>query len=407
MNEPKRIRISDFSYDLPEDRIAQHPLPDRDASRLLVCRDGIITERVFRDIAAELPAEMLLVFNDTRVIRARLEFFRSTGGRIEIFCTEPDTPADVQQLMQQEESCTVKCLVGNLKKWKAGEVLEKKIFVAGSEILLRAERAGEAGELQRIRFSWSPGTVSFSQIVEACGLLPLPPYMNREASAEDDERYQTIYAQHNGSVAAPTAGLHFTEHVLEELRRKNIHTAQVTLHVGAGTFRPVKSETMSGHDMHREEVSVSHALVKKLAEARGGTVCAVGTTALRTLESLYWFGKKLVLFPGKHLGEMQVGQWEPYEQNADVPVPVALRALHDWMTENNKETLTGSTSLLIAPGYDFKIVHALITNFHQPQSTLLLLVAAFAGNRYRDIYDYALAREFRFLSYGDSSLLFR
>lgn len=407
MTDARQIRIDQYSYVLPDDRIARYPLPERDASKLLVFRDGRISEKIFRELAAEIPEGALMVFNNTRVIRARLEFFRATGGRVEIFLTEPDTPSDVQQLMMQENSCTVKCLVGNLKKWKTGERLEKKIVAAGRELLLAAERTGEAGELQRIRFSWSPGDVPFSAIAEAAGQVPLPPYLDREAEASDTERYQTIYAKQHGSVAAPTAGLHFTEYVLDALRAKNVRLENVTLHVGAGTFRPVKSETMAGHDMHNEQISVTRELVRQLAENRGTCICAVGTTAARTLESLYWFGRKLVLFPGKHLEEIHVGQWEPYEEGPEVPPVVALRALHDWMTENNKEQLQGSTSLLIAPGYSFRVVRALITNFHQPQSTLLLLVAAFTGNRHKEIYDYALANGFRFLSYGDSSLLFR
>lgn len=407
MIRPKEISIDDFSYTLPDDRIAQHPLPERDASKLLVYRAGQISARSFRTIAEELPADTLLIFNNTRVIRARLEFFRSTGGRIEVFCTEPFEPADIQQLMQQHGSCAMKCLVGNVKKWKEGEVLEKVLLCMGREVVLHAELRGTDGDLFIVHFSWTPSEFSFADVVEAAGLVPLPPYMKREADAADAERYQTVYAMHNGSVAAPTAGLHFTPRVLYDLRMKNIATGYVTLHVGAGTFKPVKAATMGGHDMHREQVVVHRALVEALAKGDRRTVCAVGTTALRTLESLYWFGRQLVLNPGKHVQELYVSQWEPYENETDVPAPVALRALADWMRDNQKETLTGSTGLLIAPGYSFKVVNALVTNFHQPKSTLLLLVAAFVGDDFRKIYDYALGNGFRFLSYGDSSLLFR
>lgn len=404
---PGQISITDFSYDLPEARIAQHPLPERDASKLLVYREGKISDTIFKNIAEELPADTLLVFNNTRVIHARLEFFRDTGGRIEVFCTEPVEPAEVQQLMKQASSCKMKCMIGNLKKWKPGELLGKKLRIGEEEILLRADLLSVEGDLPLVQFSWTPAHFSFAEIVEAAGLLPLPPYMKREAEAEDEERYQTVYAQHQGSVAAPTAGLHFSESVLQQLREKNVRFEYVTLHVGAGTFRPVKSKTMSGHEMHREQILVPRSLVEQLARNEKRSTCAVGTTALRTLESLYWFGRKLMLNPGKHFDELFVAQWEPYEDSAVVPPAVAFRTLLDWMRENGKETLRGSTALLIAPGYEFKTANALITNFHQPQSTLLLLVAAFVGEDFRKIYDYALENDFRFLSYGDSSLLFR
>jgi S-adenosylmethionine:tRNA ribosyltransferase-isomerase len=285
--------------------------------------------------------------------------------------------------------------------------LQAKIRSGETEITLHAQRAGNANDQSIVKLSWTPAEFSFSEIIEAAGKIPLPPYLNREEEEVDEERYQTIYAQHNGSVAAPTAGLHFTPAVLKTLEEKNIKLENVTLHVGAGTFKPVKAEQMSGHDMHREQIIIPRALIEKLLAQKDAPVIAVGTTALRTLESIYWFGKQLITQPGRHFDSLFVGQWEPYENAPDVPLPVTLRAILDWMTENNHSELKGFTQILIAPGYSFKVVDALVTNFHQPQSTLLLLVSAFIGDDCKKVYDYALANNFRFLSYGDSSLLWR
>jgi S-adenosylmethionine:tRNA ribosyltransferase-isomerase len=406
MRDPKTISIHDYTYELPEDRIAKHPLAVRDASKLLIYKNGNISERLFRNLAEELPEETLLVFNNTRVIRARLAFYRETGGRIELFCTEPDQPADIQVLLQQVQTCKMKCLVGNLKKWKTGEVLLMQLEVNGKPITFSAHYEAPVSDLHRVRFEWT-GDVHFADVLEACGKIPLPPYMKRDEESGDSERYQTIFAEQQGSVAAPTASLHFTPQVLEELQQKNITTEYVTLHVGAGTFKPVKSDTLAAHDMHREEIFVPFSLVEKFASGKYKTIVAAGTTALRTIESLYWFGLKMLNNPGKHYDRLFVSQWEPYEYETVAPAPVVFRALRDWMQENNIRVLSGTTGILIAPGYRFQAASGLITNFHQPESTLLLLVAAFTNENHNRVYDYALQHDFRFLSYGDSSLLWR
>lgn len=406
MRDPKTISIHDYTYELPDERIAKHPLDERDASKLLVYKNGEITERIFRNLAEELPEETLLVFNNTRVIRARLAFFRETGGRIELFCTEPDQPADIQVLLQQTQTCKMKCLVGNLKKWKTGEVLLMQLEVNGKQIAFSAHYEAPVSDLHRVRFEWTRD-VPFADVLEACGKIPLPPYMKRDEESGDSERYQTIFAEQQGSVAAPTASLHFTPQVLQELQQKKITTEYVTLHVGAGTFKPVKSETLAAHDMHREEIFVPFSLVEKFASGKYKTIVAAGTTALRTIESLYWFGLKMLNNPGKHYDRLFTGQWEPYEPQTTAPAPVVFRTLRDWMQENNMHVITGTTGILIAPGYRFQVANGLITNFHQPESTLLLLVAAFTNENHNRVYDYALQHDFRFLSYGDSSLLWR
>lgn len=406
MRDPKTISIHNYTYQLPDERIAKHPLAERDASKLLVYKNGAITERIFRELAEELPAESMLVFNNTRVIRARLAFYRETGGRIELFCTEPDQPADIQLLLQETQTCKMKCLVGNLKKWKTGEVLSMQLNVQNKAVDFHAHYEAPVSDLHRIRFEWS-GDIPFADILEACGKMPLPPYMKRDEESSDSERYQTIFAEQQGSVAAPTASLHFTEQVLDALKQKNVVTEHVTLHVGAGTFKPVKSETIGEHDMHREEIGVPFQLVEKLASGKYKTIVAAGTTALRTIESLYWFGLKMLNNPGKHYDKLFVSQWEPYEHETETPALVVFRTLRDWMQENNIRVLTGATGILIAPGYRFKVANGLITNFHQPESTLLLLVAAFTNGNHNRVYDYALQHDFRFLSYGDSSLLWR
>ncbi len=405
---PGILSIKDFTYELPEDRIARYPAEERDASKLLIYREGNITEKSFFQINDEIPENTLLVFNNTRVVRARIFMQRISGATVEIFCTDAaDSSVNFVRLLQSKKEVVLRAFIGNGKRWKYDEELVAKIKSGETEIILNATREGYAGDQSVIKLSWTPADLSFAEIIEAAGKIPLPPYLNREEEVVDEERYQTIYAQHNGSVAAPTAGLHFTPSVLKSLEAKNIKLENVTLHVGAGTFKPVKAEQMSDHDMHREQVIIPRALIEKILLQKDAPVIAVGTTALRTLESIYWFGKQIITQPGRHFDSLFVGQWEPYDNSPEVPLPVALRAILDWMQENNHSELTGFTQILIAPGYKFKVVDALITNFHQPQSTLLLLVSAFIGDDCKKVYDYALKNDFRFLSYGDSSLLWK
>jgi S-adenosylmethionine:tRNA ribosyltransferase-isomerase len=407
-SQPETLSIKDFSYELPEDRIARYPLPDRDASRLLIYREEKISERLFHELDEEIPANSLLVFNATRVVRARLLMQRISGATIEIFCTDAaDNSVDFVKLLETKSEVQIRAFVGNAKRWKEDEELVLDLEIGNAEIQLKAKRIGNTNEQSLVKLSWTPENYSFAEILDAAGKIPLPPYLNREEEISDADRYQTIYAQFKGSVAAPTAGLHFTTRVLEKLKLKKIKSGEVTLHVGAGTFKPVKSEKMIGHEMHREQISVPRSLIEQLIAQKSDPVIAVGTTAMRTLESLYWFGKQIITQPGKHFDSLFVSQWEPYENSADIPVQVSLNAILDWMRENKHEELKGYTQILIAPGYNFKIAKGLITNFHQPQSTLLLLVSAFIGDDYKRVYDYALKNNFRFLSYGDSSLLWK
>ncbi len=405
---PSSLCIKDFTYELPEERIARYPLKDRDASKLLIYKNGAISEKVFAQISDEIPEGSLMVFNNTRVVRARIVMQRASGASIEIFCTDgADATVDFVKLLQTTTEVSLLAFIGNGKRWKEDEILETKIESGNTKISLFAIRTGIIAEQSIIKFSWTPAELSFAEIIEAIGKIPLPPYLNREEEIEDEERYQTVYALHNGSVAAPTAGLHFTSTVLKSLDSKNIISENVTLHVGAGTFKPVKAEEMIGHEMHREQIIIPRSLIEKLLLQKDAPVIAVGTTALRTLESIYWFGKQISTQPGKHFDSLFVGQWEPYDNSTDIPLQVVLRTLLDWMTENNHHVLQGFTQILIAPGYSFKVVDALITNFHQPQSTLLLLVSAFIGEDFKQVYKYALLHDFRFLSYGDSSLLWK
>jgi S-adenosylmethionine:tRNA ribosyltransferase-isomerase len=402
--DPRNISIQDFTYHLPDERIAQHPLSERDASKLLVYKQGSISDDRFSALADHLPAGSLLVFNTTRVVRARLLLRRSTGAQIEIFCTDAaDASRDFVRTLGEQAKVNVIAFVGNSKKWSEAEVLTAEY----EGCVLSAKKLSPHADQWNVELSWTPADLTFAEVLDLAGKIPLPPYMHRSEEADDAERYQTIYATQQGSVAAPTAGLHFTSAVLDAVQAKGISTCAVTLHVGAGTFKPVKAETMSGHDMHREQVIVAREVIDGLIAHYGKGISAVGTTALRTLESVYWFGRQLVLEPGQFRSSLFVSQWEPYEQGPEVPAMVALNAVKDWMREYDHAVLTGFTQLLIAPGYTFRIVNALITNFHQPQSTLLLLVAAFTGNDFRKIYEHALAGDYRFLSYGDSSLLFR
>ncbi len=407
--DPRRLRIADFAYDLPDARIAKHPLATRDESKLLVCRGAApLADHGFRDLPALLPTDALLVFNDTRVVRARLRFQKTSGTSIEVFCLEPHGQALEAALRQTgdrtTDGATWCCLIGNRKKWRDGAALTLPLGADGG--LLTATVAGETPDGQPlVRFTWTPTERTFSEVLELAGKLPLPPYLHREADAADLARYQTVYARHEGAVAAPTAGLHFTPAVLEALAARGVEAAHVTLHVGAGTFRPVKADAMDDHAMHGEIISVSAAALHQLraALAAGRPVLAVGTTSARTLESLYWLGARLAQ---GHAWSAVLPQWAPYAADAPaLPALEAIDALVEYLDQQGLTALAATTHLLIAPGYRYRVIGGLITNFHQPESTLLLLVAALIGERWREVYAHALAHEYRFLSYGDSSLL--
>lgn len=403
MEETKHIRISDYDYPLSDERIAKFPLPERDSSKLLVYRHGEVSEDRFTSLPQYLKPGMLMVFNNTKVIQARLHFRKETGALIEVFCLEPYSPADYAQNFQQTETCSWLCMIGNLKKWKEG-VLRKEMTVNGRDLVLCAERGEAVGTSHAVRFSWNDSTVTFSDILECMGELPIPPYLNRETQESDKKTYQTVYSKIKGSVAAPTAGLHFTERVLSALDNAGIEREELTLHVGAGTFKPVKSEEIEGHDMHTEYISVRRSTIEKLI-AHNGEAVAVGTTSVRTLESLYYIGLKLEKDMELSEEGLHVNQWEPYEEASGLSTVRALQNIVDWLDRHGIETLHTSTQIIIAPGYKYHIVKAMVTNFHQPKSTLLLLVSAFVNGDWHRIYDYALSHDFRFLSYGDSSLL--
>ncbi|AVM53251.1 S-adenosylmethionine:tRNA ribosyltransferase-isomerase [Bacteroides zoogleoformans] len=403
---PKHIHISEFNYVLPDDRIAKFPLPVRDRSKLLIYHHGKISEDTFTSLPDYLPTGSLMIFNNTKVIQARLHFRKETGALIEVFCLEPVQPNDYALNFQQTEHTAWLCMVGNLKKWKEG-TLKREMTVKSRAIVLTAERGECRGTSHWVDFRWNNSEVTFADILEVFGELPIPPYLNRETQESDKETYQTVYSKIKGSVAAPTAGLHFTPHVLEALRTKGIDTEELTLHVGAGTFKPVKSEEIAGHEMHTEYISVSRSTLEKLI-MHGGKAIAVGTTSVRTLESLYHIGITLLNNPEATEEELHVRQWQPYEmQDAASAVPAieALQAVLSYLERHSMDALHTSTQIILAPGYEYQIVKAMITNFHQPQSTLLLLVSAFVQGDWRRIYDYALSHDFRFLSYGDSSLL--
>ena len=388
------IHIKDFSYELPDDRIAKYPLAERDTSKLLVYNKGNISHDIFRNLTAYLPQGALMVYNNTRVIQARLFFQKESGARIEVFLLEPHAPRDYEQIFQARGMCEWKCLVGNSKKWKTG-ALRLCTASENDDIDLQVERVDDSV----CRFLWK-GDMSFAELLERVGELPIPPYLNRHSEPNDKITYQTVYARIKGSVAAPTAGLHFTDRVLHDIDALGIEREEVTLHVGAGTFKPVKSETISGHEMHSEFISVKRSSIERLI-AHGGRAVAVGTTSVRTLESLYYLGVRAY----NHQPLTEVEQWEPYETSPSLTAVEALEALLAWMDENGLDVLHASTRIIIVPGYKYHIVERLITNFHQPQSTLLLLVSALIGNDWHKVYDYALSHEFRFLSYGDSSIL--
>jgi len=405
MTNPANLSIQDYTYSLPEERIAKYPLAERDASKLLIYKEGEITEDIYSHISRHIPEDSLLIFNNTKVVEARLLFQKPTGGVIEVFCLEPhEQYADITTAMLQKEKVFWQCLVGGVSKWKKGQLLEKKIRHHEKEITLKAAYIEKRTDSFIIELSWSPADLSFAEILHQAGAIPLPPYIKRTVEELDAERYQTVYAHFEGSVAAPTAGLHFTDNIFKQLKEKNIQTDFLTLHVGAGTFKPVKTETMQEHDMHAEWIDVSKTTIENILNNLDKNIIAVGTTSLRTIESLYWLGVKQSGVRGRVSGELL--QWEPYQlAEKNIPVKNALQSLLDWIDKNKLERLIAKTQILIAPGYPFKIIKGLITNFHQPQSTLLLLVAALIGNGWRKVYDHALQNEFRFLSYGDGCLL--
>lgn len=406
---PKDISILDYTYTLPDDRIAAFPLQERDDSSLLIYRDGLIQQDQYKNIAAYLPEKSMLVFNNTRVIQARVLFQKSTGSTIEIFCLEPyEMLNEYSSVMARQGKVCWKCLIGGAGKWKQGP-LEKKIIVRKTEIILQARLVEKLTDAYVVELSWQPQQFSFAEIIEQAGVTPLPPYIKRMAEQTDKQRYQTIYAKHNGSVAAPTAGLHFTPAIFSQLATKHINIAYVTLHVGAGTFKPVKAALLQDHEMHAEWIDVSATTIIRLLENIHAGIIAVGTTSLRTLESLYWMGVKAVLNPQGKTDDLQIHQWDVYEQplnKATITATDSFTALLNWMKDNHAENIVAQTRILIAPGYQYRVVKAIVTNFHQPQSTLLLLVAAAIGEDWRKIYTYALENNFRFLSYGDGSLLF-
>ena len=403
MEETKHIKISDYNYTLPDERIAKFPLPVRDQSKLLVYRQGEISETHFTSLPDYLEPGSLMIFNNTKVIQARLHFRKETGALIEIFCLEPIQPHDYALNFQQTHHAAWLCMIGNLKKWKEGS-LQKEMAVKGKSITLTATRGACHGTSHWVDFTWNNEEVTFADILEVFGELPIPPYLNRDTEESDKETYQTVYSKIKGSVAAPTAGLHFTERVLCALKEKGVDLEEVTLHVGAGTFKPVKSEVIEGHEMHTEYISVNKTTLEKLIAHQGEAV-AVGTTSVRTLESLYYIGATLAQYPEANEEQLHVKQWQPYETHPDLTAKEALQHILDYMKRNNLEALHTSTQIIIAPGYTYKIVKKIVTNFHQPQSTLLLLVSAFVKGDWHRIYDYALGHDFRFLSYGDSSLL--
>ncbi len=397
---PSHIQFDTFMYDLKDEQIAKYPLKDRDQSNLLIWTPDMLKHDVFNHIDRYLNADDLMVFNDTKVIRARILFNKATGAAIEIFCLEPYKPAEYTQSFMQTRACEWKCMVGNMKKWKSG-TLEKEIKIGDETIFLVAQKVKDMEGKHIIRFTWE-GDNTFARVIEQAGVIPIPPYLKRPTERIDHARYQTIYSRHKGSVAAPTAGLHFTNHVMHALQQQGIRFENITLHVGAGTFAPVKSNDISNHQMHTEHYSVTRSAIENLV-SNGCDIIAVGTTTLRTLESLYWSGMKLL---NKHEQPHHVNQWEPSYHENEVDVAASLEAVLDYMEKERCDVFHGSTRLMIVPGYSFSMAKGLVTNFHQPRSTLLLLVAAFTGNdEWEKIYDYAMNHNFRFLSYGDSSLL--
>lgn len=398
------IRIEDYNYPLPDERIAKYPLAERDSSKLLRYVDGKVDEHTFRDITEFLPENAIMVFNDTKVVPARLHFVRPTGARIEIFCLQPVDPVEYNLAFASTQTCTWKCVIGNAKKWKNDTLnlyLPENHGGKAAELNMKADLVSREGETGIVTFHWD-GNLPFSNVLEICGTIPIPPYLNRDSEAIDTERYQTLYARIRGSVAAPTAGLHFTDSVLAKIREKGIDMETVCLHVGAGTFLPVKDSEVAKHPMHREPFVVTKAFLKDLIDSHK-KVIAVGTTSVRTLESLYYIGVSCI-----EKGHPEdVEQWAPYTREYSYSTEEALRAIVNYLEQTSQDALTAGTRIIIVPGFKFRIVDILVTNFHQPESTLILLVSAFVGGDWKTIYDYALAHNFRFLSYGDSSLLFK
>lgn len=406
---PKNIQISDYTYILPEGRIAAFPLPERDDSKLLIYKDGNIEEDRYKNIAQYLPENCLLVFNNTRVIQARILFQKSSGGVIEIFCLDPNEAVnEYTTVMNKKEKVRWKCMIGGASKWKEG-ILVKKFNIHGSEAELKARLVEKLPDAYVVKLSWQPAQFTFAEIVDQAGDTPLPPYIKRKPGESDKERYQTIYAKYDGSVAAPTAGLHFTPAIFSSFAAKNILATYVTLHVGAGTFKPVKADTLQGHQMHAEWIDVSAVAIKTILENCNNGIIAVGTTSLRTLESLYWMGVKTISTTVNNMEDLVIHQWDVYESplyDTKLSATEVFSALLNWMAKNHCERIITQTQILIAPGYHFKVVKAIITNFHQPQSTLLLLIAAAIGEDWKRVYGYAMENDFRFLSYGDGSILY-
>lgn len=404
METVKHIKIKDYNYPLTDVRIAKYPLSERDHSKLLIYDKGEIKEDVFYNIAEYLPKNALMIFNNTKVIQARMHFRKDTGALIEVFLLEPYAPADYEQMFQTTSECSWLCLVGNLKKWK-GQQLGREINIKGKDVFVKVDYEREHHTSHLIKFSWNNNEVSFAEILDAIGELPIPPYLNRETQESDKTTYQTVYSKIKGSVAAPTAGLHFTDNVLSSVSNYGIDLEEITLHVGAGTFKPVKSDEIGEHNMHSEFVCVHKSTIEKLL-LHDGKAIAVGTTSVRTLESLYYVGLKLLKDKDLSVDELHVCQWEPYADDVkQVSAVKAIEQIREYMEEKNVNSIHFSTQIIIVPGYDYKIVKMLVTNFHQPQSTLLLLVSAFLHGDWKRVYDYALSHDFRFLSYGDSSLL--
>lgn len=402
------INIADYSYDLPPEKIAQYPLPERDESKLIISKNGIISEDIFKNIVDHLPEKTLLIRNETKVVQARLLFQKDTGAAIEIFCLEPVQPTrEIQQAFSQNSGVAWNCLVGNSKRWKSGKLI-KRFTAQGMDCILTAERILQEPDQSLVRFDWNPAELSFSDILHSMGIIPLPAYVKREAEENDKIRYQTIYARNEGSVAAPTAGLHFTGDVFDALERKKIDIEEVTLHVGVGTFRAVSTADVRDHVMHTEKIGIQKKTIEKIIENLDNHIIAVGTTTIRTIESLYWHGVKLLTDKSTN-DFIDIHQWDAYDPKykKGISVRESLKKIIDQMNSNRQDKISGQTQLIIVPGYKYRLADILITNFHMPKSTLLLLVSAFVGEDWKNVYQYALDHNFRFLSYGDSCLFYK